>query len=66
MKYEKAAGPDGIESEHLLFVHPRLVVLLYLLINSMLMHGRVHSSFGLGIILSIIKGPSPDNSWINR
>ena len=60
MKLGKASGLDGIETEHLVHAHPRLVVLISLLFNQMLVHGRVPSSFGLGIIIPLVKGPSVD------
>ena len=60
MKLGKAPGLDGIETEHLVHAHPRLVVLISLLFNQMLVHGRVPSSFGLGIIIPLVKGPSVD------
>lgn len=62
MKRGKAAGLDGIETEHLIHAHPRLCVLLSLLFNHMLMHGKVPSSFGLGVIVPIVKGAALDNS----
>jgi len=61
MKRGKAPGLDRIETEHLIHAHPRLVVLLSLLFNQMLVHGRVPTSFGLGIIVPLEKGPTLDN-----
>jgi len=39
MKTGKAAGYDGIETEHLRHAHPVLCVMLCMLVNSMLIHG---------------------------
>ena len=40
MKIGKAAGYDGTETEHLRHAHPILCVMLCMLFNSMLIHGR--------------------------
>ena len=55
MKLQKAAGVDGIETEHLRYAHPRICVIVALLFNAMLIHGVVPSMFGMGIIVPLIK-----------
>ena len=62
MKRGKAPGLDCIETEHLIHAHPSLVVYLSLLFNQMLVHGRVPTSFGLGVIIPVEKGPTLDKS----
>jgi len=54
MKIGKAAGYDGIETEHLRHAHPVLCVMLCMLFNSMLMNGKVPSLFGCGIIVPLL------------
>jgi len=55
MKLGKAAGVDGIESEHLRIAHPRVCVLLCA-VHAMLIHGVVPSVFGIRIIVPLFKG----------
>src|SRR6218665_59112 len=62
MKRGKAPGLDRIEAEHLVHAHPRLWVLLSLLFNQMLMHGKVPTKFGLGVIIPVEKGAALVNS----
>ena len=50
LKWGKAAGPDGIEPEHLLYAHPIVQSLLTLLFNSIVHYGYVPQKFGGGII----------------
>ena len=45
MKRGKAAGSDGIFTEHLIFCHPLLPALLAKLFNLMIRTGRVPDSF---------------------
>jgi hypothetical protein len=52
MKLHKAAGIDGLETEHLLYAHPILIYCLSVLFNSCLQHGYVPNDFGIGIIYS--------------
>jgi len=56
MKLQKAAGVNGIETEHMRYAHPRICVILALLFNAMLIYGVVPSMFGMGIIVPLIKG----------
>ena len=62
MKLGKAAGIDGVETEHLRYAHPRICVMLSLLFNAMLVHGMVPSMFGIGIIVPLLKGHDLDGS----
>ena len=61
MKLGKAAGCDGIETEHMVHAHPILVSILSALFNSML-HGYVPDNFGRAIIIPLIKDKSGDSS----
>lgn len=61
-----APGVDGIQIEHLLYAHPIVVVLLYVLFNIMLKHGIVPSLFSSGIIVPVIKDKHGDTSDINN
>jgi len=60
MKLGKAAGIDNIQTEHLRYAHPRLSVLLSVLFNCMMIHGRVPSMFGIGVVVPLIKGQHLD------
>jgi len=56
IKLGKAAGDDGIETEHLIHAHPRLSVLLSILFNCIMVHGKVPIAFGTGVIIPLLKG----------
>jgi len=58
MKLHKAAGIDGNETEHLLYSHPVICILLCKLLNSMLHCGRVHNDFHIRIIIPVVKDAS--------
>jgi hypothetical protein len=62
LKLGKAAGYDMIEAEHLLYSHPILPTMLCTLFNSMLQLGYVPASFGLGIIIPLIKDKTGDST----
>jgi len=62
MQLGKAAGVDGIETEHLRYAHPRICVMLALLFNAMMIHGVVPSIFGLGITVPLLKGNNLDGT----
>lgn len=62
LKPGKAAGVDHIESEHITNAHPRLCVLLSLLFNMILCHGKVPEDFCKGIIIPIPKEDLADHS----
>ena len=57
MQLGKAAGVDGIETEHLYTICAsyRICVMLALLFNAMMIHGVVPSMFGLGITVPLLK-----------
>jgi len=60
MKLGTAAGIDNIETEHLRHAHPRLSVLLSVLFDCIMLHGRVPLMFGIGIDVPLIKGQHLD------
>jgi hypothetical protein len=60
MKKGKAAGMDGIEVEHLIFAHPLIEIQLCVLFNIMLMHGIVPKSFGMGVVVPLVKNRDGD------
>jgi len=64
MKLGKAAGVDNIETEHLHYAHPRLSVLLSILFNCMVVHGRVPAMFGNGVVVPLIKDKHLDKCLI--
>ena len=55
MKKGKAAGLDGLTSEHLKFSHPILVVVLCKLFNLFVSHSHIPGSFGLTYTVPIPK-----------
>jgi hypothetical protein len=55
MKQGKAAGLDGLTSEHLKFSHPILVVVLCELFNLFVSHSHIPASFGLSYTVPIHK-----------
>ena len=55
MKMGKAAGVDGLTTEHLLYCHPLITVQLSLIFTSMVKFGYVPPDFGVGIIIPLIK-----------
>jgi len=55
LKLRKAAGYDNITAEHIIFAHPRLLLLLCDLFNLMLAHGYVPVSFGKGLLVPLLK-----------
>ena len=63
---KKAAGIDGITSEHILYSHPCLIVHLKLLFHMMLLHGYVPNNFGLGIVVPILKDKNGDQTPIDN
>jgi hypothetical protein len=66
MKLHKAAGFDGIETEHLLYSHPVTSVLLCRLFSSMLRCGCVPNDFHMRIIIPVIKDVNADVSASNN
>ena len=55
LKPKKAAGVDGIVSEHITYAGLDLVVHLCLLFNALLRHSFVPSDFCKGIIIPLLK-----------
>ena len=51
LKLRKASGVESIDTEHVVYAHPRLCVILSMLFNSMLIHGTVPLSFCVGIVV---------------
>jgi exonuclease III len=66
MKCGKAPGIDNIETEHLMYAHPILIVQLCVLFNIMLKHCVVPNLFFNGIIIPIVKDKHGDTSDINN
>ena len=58
----KAAGPDQLVNEHLLYAGPILPSILATIFNSILLSGHVPSAFRHGLIIPIPKGPNKDLS----
>ena len=55
MKMGKAAGVDGLTTEHLSYCHPLKTVQLSLIFTSMVKFGYVPPDFSVGIIIPLIK-----------
>jgi len=55
LKMGKAAGLDGLTSEHIINAHPILTVHLTLLFNMLLVHRMVPDGFGIGVIIPLLK-----------
>jgi exonuclease III len=55
LKLNKAAGHDGLVSEHIMYSHPALVTHLKLLFYILMKFSCVPDNFGIGIIVPIIK-----------
>ena len=55
LKLNKAAGHDGIFSEHIINSHPSICVHLKQLFTMMLSHSYVPDAFGSGVIIPIVK-----------
>lgn len=60
LKLQKAAGLDGIEAEHIVYCHPIVVDLLYVLFNSILFHEYVPRDFCKGVIIPLVKDRNDD------
>ena len=56
----KAAGPDNLSNEHLIFSHPLTANILKVIFNSILLSGHIPTSFQLGLIVPIPKGRNAD------
>jgi hypothetical protein len=66
LKLGKTCGSDGLNAEHFIYAHPKLVVLLTRLFRSMALHSFVPSDFGKGIIVPLIKDKYGDPSDLNN
>ena len=66
LKLNKAAGHDGIVSEHIVHSHPALVIHLKILFSMILKTGHVTDDFGKGIVIPIIKDKSGNPSSIDN
>ena len=66
LKLGKANGPNGLSSEHLVNANPSLVLYLYALIRSMILHGIVTDAFDFDIIVPIMKDKTGDANSINN
>jgi len=62
----KAPGVDNIETEHLAYAHPLLVVQLCVLFNTMLQCSVVPQTFLAGIVVPVIKDKRGDITDINN
>jgi len=66
MKKCKAPGVDNIETEHLMFAHPLLVVQLCVLFNTMMQCSVVPETFHAGIVVPVLKDKRGDVTDINN
>jgi len=55
LKRGNSAALDGLTTEHIIYSHPIVAVLLTLLFNIMLIHGVVPDAFGIGIVIPLLK-----------
>ena len=66
MKRGKAAGPDNLTAEHVIYAHPCVVILLCDLFQAMIESGYVPDDFGKGIIIPLVKDRSDSLSDITN
>ena len=62
LKCGKAAGIDGITTEHLLYAHPMLVSCLHKLFNLLISNGYVPDSFSTGVMIPLLKSNDLDRT----
>ena len=55
LKLGTPAGLDGIQSEHIVYAHPAVVMHLHNLFNLVMQHEHVPAGFSEGVITSIVK-----------
>jgi len=55
LKFNKAGGIDGLTKECISYCHPAVLVHLKLLFNMICLHCFVPDSFGIGIIIPVVK-----------
>lgn len=56
LKTGRAPGLDGLTTEHLLYCHPSIHLMITYLCNLVLLSGHVPSQFGIGLTFPIEKG----------
>ena len=56
LKTGRASGLDGVTTEHLLYCHPSVHLLITILCNLILMSGHVPSQFAVGLTFPLEKG----------
>src|SRR3989442_5229104 len=66
MKLNKAAGFDGLSTEHIVNSYPALIVHLKLLFNVILKFSYVSDDFGVGVIVPIVKDYPGDLSSVDN
>ena len=66
LKSGKAAGHDGLVSEHITNCHPNIVRHLKLLFTMFINHAYVPDAFGLGIIVPVPKDKRGDLSSLEN
>ena len=66
LKHGKAPGLDGIVKEHITLSHPAIIMHLTFLFNMMSAHCYVPGSFGIGIIIPLLKNKLGDTTDINN
>ena len=66
MKKCKAPGIDNIETEHLVYAHPLLVVQLCVLFNTMMQCSVVPETFHAGIVVPVLKDKRGDVTDMNN
>jgi hypothetical protein len=66
LKCGKAAGIDGISSEHLLYSHPALFTILMCLFNACIKINYIPDLFGRGLLIPLFKGGGLDKSKIEN
>jgi len=58
----KAPGLDGIMSEHLLYCHPIISLLLSKLFKAILSHSYVPQAFSVGVVIPLLKNTNLDKT----
>jgi len=66
MKKCKAPGTDSIETEHLRYAHPLVIIQLCILFNIMLKHGTVPTLFSMGVIVPVVRDKHGDITDISN
>ena len=66
VKFGKAAGPDGLSTEHLVHAHPALIMHLSLLFKGMARHKIVPDSFGVGVIIPLLNSPVAQTNFFSK